>query len=99
MPLEPFTGRFLRVTEITDIARDGDGLLVRVTPIMDDLVGARPEVIGMVTEYRAVPTSEDTVMSPEVLPGGKKVLTFHEQTPDGFQLMHTGKRLARRVAG
>ena len=98
VPLEPFTGRFLRVTEITEIARDGDGLLVRVTPIMDDLVGARPEVIGMVTEYRAVPTSEDTVMSPEVLPGGKKVLTFHEQTPDGFQLMHTGKRLARRVA-
>jgi CubicO group peptidase (beta-lactamase class C family) len=99
VPLDPFTGKFSRATMRTQITRDSDHLLVQVAGVPEELVGARTELQGMVTEFRAAPISKDTLVSCGELPGGPQAMTFHEETDGAFQLMYTGHRLARRVAG
>jgi CubicO group peptidase (beta-lactamase class C family) len=99
VPLEPFTGTFRRKTERTDITQEAGELVVRVTPILAELAGATVTRTGEVGEFRALPTSETTVVSSGDLPGGSRTLTFHEEAPGGFQLMFSGRRLARRIRG
>jgi CubicO group peptidase (beta-lactamase class C family) len=99
VPLDAFVGKYSRATMRTEITRDSDGLLVHLTGVPEELVGARTELQGMVTEFRAAPISENTLVSCGELLGGPQALTFHEEASGGFQLMYTGHRLARRVAG
>jgi CubicO group peptidase (beta-lactamase class C family) len=99
VPLDAFVGKYSRATMRTEITRDSDYLLVHVTGVPEELVGARTELQGMVTEFRAAPISENTIVSCGELLGGPQALTFHEETDGAFQLMYTGHRLARRVAG
>jgi CubicO group peptidase (beta-lactamase class C family) len=99
VPLEPFTGKYSRATMRTQITREADHLLVQLEGVPEELVGARTELQGMVSEFRAAPISENMLASQGELLGGPQVMTFHEQTDGGFQLMFTGHRLARRVAG
>jgi CubicO group peptidase (beta-lactamase class C family) len=99
VPLDPFVGKFSRATMRTQITRDSDHLRVQVTGVPEELVGARTELQGMVTEFRAAPISENTLVSCGELLGGPQALAFHEETDGAFQLMYTGHRLARRVAG
>lgn len=99
VPLDAFTGKFSRVTARTKITRDSDQLLVRNTGVPEELVGATPEARSMESEFRAAPISENTLVSIGERLGGPQVLTFHEKVDGAFQLMNTGHRLARRVAG
>jgi CubicO group peptidase (beta-lactamase class C family) len=99
VPLDAFVGKFSRATMRTQITRDSDHLLVQLTGVPEELVGARTELQGMVTEFRAAPISENTLVSCGELLGGPQAFTFHEETDGAFQLMYTGHRLARRVAG
>lgn len=99
VPLDPFTGKFSRVTMRTQIRRESDHLLVQVTGVPEELVGARTELQGLVGEFQAVPISENTLVSRGDLPGGPQALTFHEKTGGAFKLMYTDHRLARRVDG
>jgi hypothetical protein len=98
VPLDAFVGKFSRATMRTQITRDADHLLVQLTGVPEELVGARVELQGMVTEFRAAPINENTLVSCGELLGGPQAFTFHEETDGAFQLMYTGHRLARRVA-
>jgi len=98
VPLDAFTGKFSRVTMRTQITRESDHLLVQVTGVPEELVGATTELEGMVTEFRAAPISENMVVSCGELLGGPQALTFHEEANGAFHLMYTGHRLARRLA-
>ena len=99
MPLDPFVGKFSRVTTRTEIARACDHLLVRETEIPEELVGIDASDPRAPPEFRAAPINANTLVSCDELLGGPRALTFHEDK-DGsaFQLMYTGHRLARRVA-
>ncbi len=97
VPLDPFTGTFSRVTMRTQITRDGDHLLVQAEEVPEELVGATTELQGIVTEFRAAPINENTLVSCGELLGGPQAMTFHEKAGGAFQLMYTGHRLARRV--
>jgi CubicO group peptidase (beta-lactamase class C family) len=97
VPLDAFSGTFGRVTMRTEITRDSDHLLVRFIEVPEDLVGARTEYQGIVTEFRAAPINGNTLVSCGELLAGPEALTFHEETDGAFQLMCTGHRLARRV--
>jgi CubicO group peptidase (beta-lactamase class C family) len=99
IPLDAFVGKFSRATMRTQITRDSAGLVVHLEGVPEELVGARTELQGMITEFRAAPIDENTLVSRGELLGGPQALTFHEKTGDAFQLMYTGHRLARRVAG
>jgi CubicO group peptidase (beta-lactamase class C family) len=99
VPLDAFVGKYSRATMRTEITRDAGGLLVHLTGVPEELVGARTELQGMVTEFRAAPVSANTLVSCGELLGGPQALTFHEEAGGAFQLMYTGHRLARRVAG
>jgi CubicO group peptidase (beta-lactamase class C family) len=99
VPLDAFTGKFSRATMRTHITRVSDQLLVQVEGVPEELVGARTELQGMVTEFRAAPISENMLASSGELLGGPRVLTFHEQAGGAFQLMYTDHRISRRVAG
>jgi CubicO group peptidase (beta-lactamase class C family) len=98
VPLDAFVGRFSRATMRTQITRDSDRLLVQVTGVPEELVGARTELQGMVTEFHAAPISENRLLSCGELLSGPQTFTFHEESNGVFQLMYTGHRLARRVA-
>lgn len=98
VPLEPFIGKFSRVTMRTQVTRDSGQLVVQLTAVPDELVGAGTVLQGMVAEFRAAPVSENTLVSCGDLRGGPRTFTFHEKTGGAFQLMYTGRRLARRVA-
>jgi CubicO group peptidase (beta-lactamase class C family) len=98
IPLGPFLGSFSRVTERTEITRDGDHLLVRNTDVPAELVGAVPDVQPTSSEFRAAPVNANTLVSCGELRGGPRALTFHEEAGGAFQLMFAGHRLARRVA-
>jgi CubicO group peptidase (beta-lactamase class C family) len=98
VPLDPFVGRFSRATMRTQITRDSDHLVVQLTGVPEELVGARTELQGMVTEFRAAPISDNMLLSCGELLGGPQTFTFHEENEGAFQLMYTGHRLARRVA-
>src|ERR1700722_4669147 len=99
VPLDKFTGKFSRVTMRTEITREADQLLVRLTGVPEELVGAITELDGMVDEFRAAPINDNTLVSVGDLIGGPQAFTFHEESGGAFQLMNTGHRLARRVAG
>src|SRR6185437_8052138 len=97
--LDPFVGRFSRVTDRTEITRDAeDHLLVRSTEIEAELVGIYSGSPGATTEFRAAPINANTLVSTGELLGGPTAMTFHEDKDGSFQLMYTGHRLARRVA-
>ncbi len=96
VPLDPFTGKFSRVTTRTEITRDGDHLLVRSTEIPEELVGIESGDRGATTEFRAAPINANTLVSCDELLGGPQSMTFHEESDGSFQLMYTGHRLARR---
>ncbi|PZF84728.1 serine hydrolase domain-containing protein [Jiangella anatolica] len=98
--LTPFLGSYERVTQRVEVrpADHGDGVLVRLVPLPDDLVGATFPTMTDVKEFRAVPTSADTLVSHG--PAYAKTafaLHFSEPGPDGYQLVYMGKRLARRT--
>ena len=98
VPLDPFVGKYSRVTTRTEVTRDSDHLVVRVTEVPEELVGLLTDPESTVPEFQAVPINENTLVSCGELLGGPQALTFHEKTDGGFQLMYTGHRLARRVA-
>lgn len=96
--LGPFTGSYRRKSMRVDIVPDAGELLVRLMPVPDELYGATVELTGMVTEFRAVPTGENSLISGDPAhPGGRQILTFFERDPSGFQLLYMDRRLARRV--
>ena len=97
VPLEPFVGRYNRVTTRTQVRRDADRLIVQVTEVPEELVGVIADPEGSVAEFPAVPINENTLVSCGELLGGPRALTFHEETGGAFQLMYTDHRLARRV--
>jgi CubicO group peptidase (beta-lactamase class C family) len=98
-PLDAFTGKFSRATTRTQITRDAepDHVLVQVTEVPEELVGVLIGLEGTVSEFRAAPISDNTLVSVGELLGGPQALSFHEKTDGAFQLMYTGHRLARRV--
>src|SRR3984957_8900443 len=79
VPLQPFTGRFARVTDRTEITRESDHLLVRSTEVAAELVGIHSGNPGATTEFRAVPINANTLVSCDELLGGPQALTFHEE--------------------
>ena len=79
IPLDAFVGEFSRATMRTRITRDSDGLVVHLEGVPEELVGARTELQGMVTEFRAAPISENTLVSRGELIGGPQALTFHRE--------------------
>jgi CubicO group peptidase (beta-lactamase class C family) len=99
VPLDAFTGKYSRVTTRTEVARDSDHLVVRVTEVPEELVGLPADPESTIPEFHAVPINDHTLVSCGELLGGPRALTFHEKTNGAFQLMYTGHRLARRVAG
>jgi CubicO group peptidase (beta-lactamase class C family) len=98
VPLDPFLGRFSRVTDRTEITRDSDHLLVRSTEVAAELVGIHSGNPGETTEFRAAPITANTLVSCDDLLGGPRAMTFHAEADGSFQLMYSGHRLARRVA-
>lgn len=98
VPLDPFVGKYSRVTTRTEVTRDSDHLVVQVTEVPEELVGLPADPESAVAEFRAVPINDNTLVSCGELLGGPQALTFHEKTDGAFQLMYTGHRLARRVA-
>ena len=98
IPLDPFVGKYSRVTTRTEVTRDSDHLVVRVTEVPEELVGVLTDPESTVPEFQAVPINDNTLVSCGELLGGPQALTFHEKTDGAFQLMYTGHRLARRVA-
>ena len=98
VPLDPFVGKYSRATTRTEVRRDSDHLVVRVTEVPEELVGLPADPESTVPEFQAVPVNDNTLVSCGELLGGPQALTFHERTDGGFQLMYTGHRLARRVA-
>ena len=98
IPLDPFVGKYSRVTTRTEVTRDSDHLVVRVTEVPEELVGLPSDPESTAPEFQAVPINENTLVSRGELLGGPQALTFHEKTDGAFQLMYTGHRLARRVA-
>ncbi len=98
VPLDGFVGQYNRVTTRTRITRDSDDLLVQITSVPAELVGARTDQQELVTQFHAAPIGENALLSRGELSGGPQFLTFHEEKDGGFQLMYTGHRLARRVA-
>lgn len=98
--LAPFLGSYQRVTQRVEIlpSSDGDGVLVRLVPLPDDLVGATFPTMTDVKEFRAVPTAEDTLVSHgPAFAGSATALHFSERDDTGYQLAYLGKRLARRT--
>lgn len=98
VPVDPFLGKFSRVTDRTEIIRDDDHLLVRSTEIAAELVGITSGDPGATTQFRAAPINANTLVSIDELLGGPRAMTFHEDKDGSFQLMYTAHRLARRVA-
>lgn len=98
IPLDPFVGRYDRVTTHTEIRRGSDHLVVHVTEVPEELVGLPTDPESTVPEFQAVPIDANTLVSCGELLGGPQALTFHEKSDGAFQLMYTGHRLARRVA-
>lgn len=96
--LDPFVGKYSRVTMRTEVTRDSDHLVVHVTEVPEELVGVLTDPESTVPEFQAVPINDNTLISCGELLGGPQALTFHEKTDGAFQLMYTGHRLARRVA-
>ena len=98
VPLDPFVGKYSRVTMRTEVTRDSDHLVVQVTEVPEELVGVLTDPESTVPEFQAVPINDNTLVSCGELLDGPQALTFHEKTDGAFQLMYTGHRLARRVA-
>ena len=98
VPLDPFVGKYSRVTTRTEVTRDADHLVVQVTEVPEELVGLPTDPESTVPVFQAVPINDNTLVSCGELPGGPQALTFHEKAGGAFQLMYTGHRLARRVA-
>ncbi len=98
VPLDPFVGKYSRVTTRTEVTRDSDHLVVHVTEVPEELVGVLTDPESTVPAFRAVPINANTLVSCGELLGGPQALTFHEEADGAFQLMYTGHRLARRVA-
>jgi CubicO group peptidase (beta-lactamase class C family) len=99
VPLDAFVGKFSRATTRTQITRDSDRLLVQITDVPEELVGAITEAERSVSAFHAAPISENRLLSCGELLGGPQTFTFHEEADGAFQLMYTGHRLARRVTG
>lgn len=72
VPLQPFTGRFSRVTDRTEITRKSDHLLVRSTEVAAELVGIHSGNPGATTEFRAVPINANTLVSCDELWAGPR---------------------------
>lgn len=96
--LRPFAGSYRCKGLRADIVPDAGELLVRLTPIVDELHGARPVWRGVVTEFQVAPTGERSLASRGEATSGIEVLTFSEPSPDGYQLLYLGRQLLRRTA-
>jgi hypothetical protein len=66
--------------------------------VPEDLVGASTEYKGIAIEFHAAPISENRLLSCGELRGGPQTFSLHEESDDAFQLMYTGRLLARRAA-
>jgi CubicO group peptidase (beta-lactamase class C family) len=97
--LQPFVGTYRRKGVRLDIGADGDGLLVRSTPIPDEQHNCLVPLTEAVSELRAVPIGESTLLAYDDASGtGGTSITFYEPGPRGFEMLYTDLRLARRTA-
>jgi CubicO group peptidase (beta-lactamase class C family) len=98
--LAPFVGTYLRRSDRLDVVPSGDGLLVRTTPILEDLHNALVPFTSQTSELHLVATSPSELVSGlDGSSSGRTVMTFHEPGPHGFELLYTDLRLARRSTG
>jgi CubicO group peptidase (beta-lactamase class C family) len=94
----PFVGRYRCTSERIDIIADRDELLVRVTPVAKERVGATVSLAGRAAEFRAAPTSDRSLISlDESYFGRRATLAFSEYDSGGYQLLFMAGRLARRA--